>query len=160
MISNKTIIFKKMTGGSVSIYLSDVEGGKTPRWFEMTERQPEIGVPMTYALSIFLDGNIANMLRRGYFMITNIEVLQAEAEKEGIIAPMQNQNPALAKVKTQEELIEILKNGKDAEVQTLLASSDKERVFNLAAENSKDLANARVNLIESIVGMSITETED
>jgi hypothetical protein len=156
----RTINFKRLSEGSVSLYLQDVEGVLPTKWFTMTHQQPKTPVPLNYALSIFLDNVLQQMLQDNYFEIIEVEALKSAAIERGLISD-DVQEPVSLEIstpkKSAETILAILKGGNETKIKELFKSADKERAFDIAKANSKILSNGTVSFIEDILGMAITE---
>lgn len=158
MASGKTIFFKKLTDGSVSLLLQDVDGVLPEKWFAMDQRMPRIGVPENYALSLYINSVIKQMMDRNYFEIENLAELTQMAEDKGFIAPSEEEKAVLLTPKrTKETLLAILKGGNEVKIRELFASADRKRTLEICTENSNTFSRDLVNQIEDILGMAITE---
>lgn len=158
MALGKTIFFKKLSEGGVSIYLQDVEGILPARWFQLDYKVPRIGVPVNYALSIFTDSNVEKLLKRKYFEVENMADLIAIAEERNYIAPSEEQVKELvAPSRTKELLLKIIQGGNEVKLRELFASADRNRALEIAVANSNTLTMEVVQRIEEILGMAITE---
>lgn len=158
MATGKTIFLKKLRGGSLSLYLNDVEGILPSRWFVMDHKIPRIGVPSNYALSIFTDSSLESIMKKNHFEVENMADLLALAQEKGYVAPTEEEIKAIvAPKRTKETLFAILKGGNDSKIKDLFESDDKARALEIAAANVKDLSLDTVAKIEAILGMAITE---
>jgi hypothetical protein len=158
MALGKTIFFKKLSEGSISLYLSDVDGVLPQKWFRLDQKMPRIGVPENYALSLFTDAVIEKMMKKNYFEIEELANLVKIAEERGIIAPSEEEKAVMVTPKrTQAILLAILKGGNEAKIRELFDSSDRNRALELATANALDLSGNAVAVIEKVLGMAITE---
>ena len=158
MALGKTVFFKKLVDGGVSIYLQDIEGSLPARWFSMDHKVSRIGVPLNYALSIFVDSSVESMMRKNLFEIENLDSLIKEAEELGYIAPSEEEVKELtAPKRTKEMLLAILKGGNEKKLRELFESSDKERAVEIITASYKDFSMDTIQKIEDILGMAISE---
>lgn len=157
-LTGRIVFFKKLIDGGLSLFLEDVDGAMLPKWYSMDEKIPRIGVPMNYALSIFTNATLETMLKQNMFEIENIADVIAAAEERGFIAKAEEELKELKTPKrTKETLVAILKGGNIKKVEELFASADKERAFELAAQNVAELSMQVVDRIEEITGMALRE---
>lgn len=158
MALGKTVFFKKLIKGSVSLHLQDVDGILPSRWFAMDHKVPRIGVPMSYALSIFIDATIEKMMKQNYFEIENINELLAAAKEKGYVSLSEEEVQVItAPKRTNETLVAILKGGNKSKIKELFESNDKQRAIHLATENVKLFSLEAIAVIEDVLGMAITE---
>jgi hypothetical protein len=158
MATVKPIFCKKLIGGGVLLYLQDSEGLLPPKWFNMDEKMPRIGIPVNYAVSILNDYTIKNMLNNNMFEIENIEDLIKESESRLYIAPSEEEVQVLTEKKRSDALLlTILRGGNKAKIQELFNSADKERALDIAIANAKSFSMDLIESIESIVGMALVE---
>lgn len=160
MALGKTVFFKKLVDGALHLYLQDVDGVMAPRWFMMDHNVPRIGVPLNYALSLFIDANVEYTFKKNAFEVEGIADLVKIAEERGYIAVSEEEvKEIVAPKRNNAMLLSILKGGDTTKIKALFASADKERALDVAMSNAKVLSRDTVALIESIVGMAITEEE-
>lgn len=156
-LTGRIVFFKKLIGGSVSLYMQDVDSAMT-KWFAMDEQSPRIGVPMNFALSIFTDATLEGMLKQHIFEIENIEEVIASAEERGFIAKAAVE---LEEIKTparpKETLLAIIKGGNLKKIEELFNSTDKERAWELAVQSVGELSMQTIDKIEEITGMALRE---
>jgi hypothetical protein len=158
MALGKTIYFKKLTDGGVSLLLQDVEGVLPEKWFAMDQKMPRIGIPENYALSLYINSVIKKMLDKNYFEIENIADLVKIAEAKGFIAPSEEEKVVLlAPKRSKETLTAIIRNGNEEKLRELFASADRTRSLDIATAISKTLSLEVIERIENILGMAITE---
>lgn len=153
----RIVFFKKLIDGSVSVFMQDVDSTMT-KWFTMDEKSPRIGVPMNYALSIFTDATLENMLKQHIFEIENINEVIASAEERGFIAKAEEELKDLtAPKRNKETLLAILKGGNLTKIEELFKSADKERAWELVTQHIGQLSIEVVDKIEEITGMALRE---
>jgi len=158
MALGKTVFFKKLIDGGVSLYLSDVEGVLPPRWFAMDHKVPRIGVPENYALSLFLDANIDKAFKRKLFEVEKIEDLIKVAQERGYVALSPEETQVIVEPsRSKEILLSILKGGNKEKIAALFASADRNRALEIAVSNAKSFSMETIQTIEEILGMAITE---
>lgn len=158
MALGKTVFIKKLTEGTVRLYISDVEGILPAKWFVLDAKKPRIGVPVNYALSIFSDSSLQKMLDKNYIDVENMADLIAKAEELGYLAPSEEEVKNLtAPKRTNETLLAILKGGNKKKITELLESADDKRAVDVAKSNLNDLSLDTVSLIEEIIGLAIRE---
>lgn len=158
MALGKTIYLKKLVKSNISLHLEDVEGVLNSRWFTMNGKTNRIGVPSNFALSIFVDQALQNMMNKNLFEVENMEALIALAEESGFISPSTEEKKALTAPKRNEKmLLAIIQGGNAKKIEELFDSSDKERALELAIANAKSLPMETIEQIEKITHVAIIE---
>jgi hypothetical protein len=158
MALGKTVFFKKLVDSSVSLYVQDVEGILPARWFVMDQKMPRIGIPVNYALSLFVDSSIEAMLKANYIEIEDMAGLIKLAEEKGYISPTEEEVKVLtAPKRTVEALFAIIKGGNTTKLEELFKSADKERALEIVTAKQTELSSDVVAKIEKILGVAISE---
>lgn len=156
-LTGRTVFFKKLIDGSVSLYMEDVDTAQA-KWFAMDEKSPRIGVPMNYALSIFTDSVLENMLKSNIFEVENIDDLIKAAEERNFIAKSEEEMKEIKASKRSKDMIAaIIKGGNLQKIEELFNSVDKERAFEIAVSVVDQLSIQVIEKIEKITGMAIRE---
>lgn len=158
MAVSKTVFFKKLVDGSVRLFINDIEGVLPGRWFVMEQNMPRVGVPSTYALSLFVDNSIMSMYKANYFDIEDIAGLTKMAQEAGLISPSDEEVKTItAPKRTKETLLAIIKGGNQAKLEELFQSADRSRAMEVVQEKKNDLSLDILSRLEKIVGVAITE---
>lgn len=165
MAIGRTVFLNKLSSGGVTVRLLDVEGILPARAFTMTDKMPRIGVPLNYALNIFIDSTLQQMIAENYFEVVDYQTLEKDAAEKGYIVleqePAQGEelksSVASPKALTKEIILAIIRGGNEQKIRELFASADKHRALEIATANSKDLSSNIVDLVEKVLGMAIAE---
>ena len=156
-LTGRTVFFKKLIDGTVSLLMEDVDTTQS-KWFAMDEKSPRIGVPMNYALSIFTDSVLENMLKTNIFEVENLDDLIKAAEERNFIAKSEEEIKELKTSKRSKETITaIVKGGNLQKIEELFSSVDKERAFEITVAIVDQLSIQVIDKIEKITGMAIRE---
>ena len=147
-MENKIFTIKKSRPGNVLFKLASFSNPALQKEFFLTERLPQVKMPLDWALSIFIDEGVYSLLEQGYFTIENYEALIQAATEEGIYF---GEELDIENTKDfQKDILDVLKKGKRAEILKITDTYGQERVQEVAFTHLSELTMSVIKVLEDL----------
>lgn len=149
-------VITKSRPGNVYIELHPISNASQQRIIKLTDQMPSTRLPKDWALGVFLDANVFELYKKGYFTFGNkTDEIKAAAIEEGVFFGDEEELAAISDVGDKgKKILTVLKGGKRTEIIDII-KADPEAVVMVARDNVNDLTTGVINLIEEQLKVQI-----
>ena len=157
-MENKVYTIKKTRPGSVIFSLSPLSNSSLKKEIYLTNKRPQMNIPLDWALTVFVDNGLYALFKEGYFTFNNLDDLLQEARNAGVyFGDELDFTPA--KEDSISKILNVLKAGKRPEILKAIDNYGKDLVQDVATTNLSSLSMSVVHLLEELWKIQLTLDE-
>lgn len=157
-MENKVYTIKKTRPGSVIFSLSPLSNSSLKKEIYLTNKRPQMNIPLDWALTVFVDNGLYALFKEGYFTFNNLDDLLQEARNAGVyFGDELDFTPA--KEDSTSKILNVLKAGKRPEILKVIDNYGKDLVQDVATTNLSSLSMSVVHLLEELWKIQLTLDE-